>query len=371
MTYKINPIKNIDYIINYYKILEIEEFAEIKAIKQNFKNLAKQYHPDKVDSLGQDILEMSKKKTELLNEAWSVLSKNKDDYDQLLSKFKKDNPNLISNDGTPIIDFYSESKNLDFILSEYESFSFQKDQEEKSSKLIGYNETIFNIIEKSYQEKPNDESLKEAYLQQLSIKKAKIDMEEMFSWQELGVLNSKDVNIQNVNEYVNKIKDKIEKVKSEYKTMTKYRLLPGSQPLLLGTSKISIENESNKLLPEIIKRIDERIENKSDKLLKIAKEKQIFLEKMLKARTFKKVSESNSHPLTVILYDKENKVITTFIFEETTGVSINSNYDKKELSLINLSDFNHLYLLKYNTELELTLQVIEFISDIVNNNSSD
>ena len=53
---------------NYYKILEINEYASQEVIKAAYKALAKKYHPD---NCGKD---MQKKRMTEINEAYQVLS---------------------------------------------------------------------------------------------------------------------------------------------------------------------------------------------------------------------------------------------------------------------------------------------------------
>jgi len=70
-------------MIDYYKILEIDEYAEITIIKKSYRVLAKKYHPD----LNPEDDE-SAEKFQIVNKAYEVLSnpKERQKYDELRKK---------------------------------------------------------------------------------------------------------------------------------------------------------------------------------------------------------------------------------------------------------------------------------------------
>lgn len=105
MGFKINAVKNISYVINYYSVLELPEDSSDIEIKKQYKTLAAQYHPDKFQTAGEEIKSLSNKKMTLILEAYQILSnpESKKTYDVLLSKFKKDKPKSISRDKRRIV----------------------------------------------------------------------------------------------------------------------------------------------------------------------------------------------------------------------------------------------------------------------------
>lgn len=89
MAFNWKPIKNIDYIINYYKILEIDEQASTDDIKKQYKKLATEYHPDKFQKAGSEIQSLSSKKMSFIQEAYNILGTDfkKQIYDKELAIF--------------------------------------------------------------------------------------------------------------------------------------------------------------------------------------------------------------------------------------------------------------------------------------------
>jgi hypothetical protein len=80
---KSNDYKQIDYEnvnaakTSPYKILGVTEHATQEEIKNAYRNKVKQYHPDKVAHLGNELQEVARKKTGELNRAYETLVKKK------------------------------------------------------------------------------------------------------------------------------------------------------------------------------------------------------------------------------------------------------------------------------------------------------
>lgn len=61
----------------YYEVLESSKTDSLDTIKKNYRRLIKEYHYDSIASKGlpEDMLEFAQKKTQELNEAYSVIKK--------------------------------------------------------------------------------------------------------------------------------------------------------------------------------------------------------------------------------------------------------------------------------------------------------
>lgn len=61
-----------------YKILEVHPEASAEEIKRSYRNLAKKYHPDRVDGMGEDVKKAAEEKFRTLKEAYDrVMAKKK------------------------------------------------------------------------------------------------------------------------------------------------------------------------------------------------------------------------------------------------------------------------------------------------------
>lgn len=75
-------------IKDYYKILEVPRDASVDDIRQAYKELAKQYHPDRTATLGVELRELAARKMMDINEAFQLLSnpESRKEYDEELKK---------------------------------------------------------------------------------------------------------------------------------------------------------------------------------------------------------------------------------------------------------------------------------------------
>lgn len=69
-------VKNVDKDWAY-KALEIEPSASIDEIKKAYRRMAMKYHPDKVNSLGEDVKKSATEKFRAINEAYEQLKKDR------------------------------------------------------------------------------------------------------------------------------------------------------------------------------------------------------------------------------------------------------------------------------------------------------
>jgi len=104
---------------NLYTDLYLKDYADLKSIKKSYRELAKKYHPDKL--INQD-LAVSKKgfdKYELVKEAYEILTKHKEIYDNALRKNKA----VVKIEKQEII---PDSKTFGEHLSKYELYMIHR-----------------------------------------------------------------------------------------------------------------------------------------------------------------------------------------------------------------------------------------------------
>lgn len=77
---------------DYYKVLDVPRDAEMDVIKQAFRELAKQYHPDKTAALGVELRELASQKMMEINEAFQTLTnpEARREYDEELKKAEQE-----------------------------------------------------------------------------------------------------------------------------------------------------------------------------------------------------------------------------------------------------------------------------------------
>ncbi|OUX16257.1 MAG: hypothetical protein CBE11_02540 [Rickettsiales bacterium TMED251] len=66
-------------IIKYYKVLGVNESDSIEKISAKYKEIVKEYHPDRLQGLGlpKDFLELANNKMMMINEAYNEIKKNR------------------------------------------------------------------------------------------------------------------------------------------------------------------------------------------------------------------------------------------------------------------------------------------------------
>lgn len=73
-------------MINYYKILGVDDFSPIESLKSAFREKARQYHPDLVRTLGPKLVQLAQREMAMINMAYEILGNagSKADFDASL-----------------------------------------------------------------------------------------------------------------------------------------------------------------------------------------------------------------------------------------------------------------------------------------------
>jgi hypothetical protein len=369
------PINNVDYVINYYTVLEIEENAPdfIASLKKQYKKLSKQHHPDLFEHASDQIKSKVKTKYQVIQEGYKILlnPESKAKFDEILNDFKANKPNLISTEGIPILSMSQEVFDLDFLLIDSE-WDFQDSMKSHVAKLTQYNANVFDVIESQYLANPKDPNLKDAYMNQLVQKKTHLDMEEMFAWQDLGVLNPKETKFVTDKSCVQLIESKIEQLKNQTDKNIERRLLSiDTHPLLIDGRSDAITESTTDLIPVIKEKALKVIQERSEKLLTIAKNKDEHVQKMVKVRIYEELARVEGNSVQVMLYSN-NKIMTCLYCipdeEGNAPILINHEFDELDTIEVRAKYFDKTtYLLQLNNDVGAGYQIVDFIKDYYGN----
>jgi len=362
------PKKYLDYIPDFYAILEITDgpFPEfLIRLKEKYRELSKQFHPDRFEHAHPNTKNEILNKYQLIQEGNEILrdETKKKNYDQRLEEFKKNRPNLVSISGRPILDLMSESFDLDFLF-QGGAFDFDEDRKREGALISAYNETVFNIVETQYKGKPNDAALKKAYLDQLSSKKAHLYLQEMFSWQKMGVVNFQEPKKNLDSNYIDQIKSKIESLENNSSQSIETRLLSAHEyPLLIDGRNEIATIDSTQSLSVIKEKMFKLINEHKDEVLSLAKEKESLNQKILNTPIFERIHTSDSDVVRVILHDNSKAFMAFQCQPDSGGNARIEKNDFKEMPVFEAKKLAHkdtTYLLLLNSDVHPAMQMKQF-----------
>lgn len=73
--YGLGGVSGVDQEARYYQALGLEPGTDFEQVKSTYRNLSKQYHPDKVNHLGEEFKKIAEEKMKEINEAYQYLKK--------------------------------------------------------------------------------------------------------------------------------------------------------------------------------------------------------------------------------------------------------------------------------------------------------
>ena len=72
-----------DHILKAAKILNIDKKDLLNCdVKNSYRKIIEKYHPDKLNNLGDELIQLAKEKTQEINEAYSILKKWKEENEK-------------------------------------------------------------------------------------------------------------------------------------------------------------------------------------------------------------------------------------------------------------------------------------------------
>jgi len=77
---KVTVSEKVKSKLNWYEVLEINPDSSYEEIKAAYRKLMKEYHPDKVATLGKDLKALAESKTKEISEAYETAIKKKNEF---------------------------------------------------------------------------------------------------------------------------------------------------------------------------------------------------------------------------------------------------------------------------------------------------
>ena len=289
-----NSIEGVDFIIDYYAVLDIPRDSSKKDIKKAIRKNRAQWHPDKMIKLSPEIREQAKGKNELFGKGEDVLldTNFKPLYDERLEGFEE---GLVSKDGIAIISLMGKRVGLDYLLSG--KITDDSSLIAKAKELSRYNEESVESLKKLYELDSKNTAIKQLYKKELNSKINYISLLEGLAWSRAGIENQESISglLCYAKDYLDKVEETIESVKREdIPAGLENRLLAhetGVTPLL--TSDGHEATQSKGISTTVRERIIDNFTNRCEGIRDIAKKKQEVIEELLTLTDYEYLKRSN------------------------------------------------------------------------------
>ncbi len=186
----INPVEGQDYLVYHYAMLGVDRAAIEATIKKAYRDKQKAWHPDRLQGLAPELVAQGRKKSELLNIAYSTLTdpEKKSEYDALLAAWNKP----ISSDGIPVIDLTASGFSFPSLVDNLSNQNNSSDEEQKKIALAisGFSEATYEFfVEKAKTAEGIPISMEAAYAEQLASRDMYLSLLESFVWESVGMKN--------------------------------------------------------------------------------------------------------------------------------------------------------------------------------------
>lgn len=375
------PINGIDYIKDYFSILKFEDAIEIRnqewtedtlllfkeKLKKQYKKIAKGSHPDKVETLDDEVKEKALFIFENAKEGYYFLISSDINkirqYCKKLNEFKK---SLISTNGMPIIPL-SVNIDIEYLVSDLD-IEIHKGIEALTL-LSGYDKDVFKIIHDQYKENKSDKN-RDLYIKEIYKKINYTNLLEPKLWIKSGITNP--LCIESPKDMAESLED------LEYRT--KSHILNFKKELKNSLNNVLQKIESNLEKPIQIN-YDGKVSEYNNLLPKKNKEK--YKELMLKKSNEKfdknvKIIEKNSKTKTKLIKElfklikeqsliyksKSNSIeVLVKINMKKTSIQYRAKFDGENVD-INADDLPKNNIKKYAKEKDITLHICDHLEEI-------
>ncbi|MBN2421939.1 J domain-containing protein [Candidatus Woesearchaeota archaeon] len=370
-------VEGVDYIVDFYALLEVDRNANAATIRKKGNNLRRLYHPDKTRELPDDLSKEARRKFELYSKAMSVLL---DDemrtlYDERLNSFPE---HLISNDGHAIEDLNRRHIDIDYLLKgDVEDIS---KLEEYVKAMTNYSEEGLNEAREAYKAMPDNKTMKKIYRSQLHSKINYISLMEGLMWAQAGVKGDTEPAgiITHVDDYTSCVDAEIEKVVNEQIPKNiKQRALAHNA----GLATALLPYDSDKPKPEeqllesdlsdvVYKTMVENFKERTEAIREYAKKKQATLQELLELTDYEFLGErKGADSMDLFLMVNEGKsVLAGFSFSGTKIELMDKEWHGKTLK--NLEEYktdSDVVLIQHDTEISDFLMEVTYVAEKIVN----
>jgi len=370
-----DSVHGIDYLIDHYSILDIAEDATPKQIKQAYRTLMKDYHPDKVANAALEFQRTAERKSNLIRLAYETLrdEDKRQEYNNLKSTF---HPQQLSKDGNPIITIGLQRINVDFLVRG-DDFTEREEDIKQAKNMSGYNSPAFSIIEQQFlgTDKPSGE-LKEAYRSMLVKRNIYLTLLEDFEWAQAGVYNPDNTALLiSPESHVEQRKLQMDDVRTKIGSTIDKRvqaISDGVAPKLLTAFETDEAEPNNPV--ELREKLNaaalETFNARTKPLEDLAEQRAEVFDKLLQLLDWNYFpQEQKRYDKLSVIIEKEGKVLTEFEFEcqenniEMTSASMKykdiaiDKFPKKEIQAMVDSKTN-VVVASFEPELDIVMQAV-------------
>lgn len=324
-----SSIEGVHYILDRYTILNAMmadgDFKERITPDSPAQDIAKVvklaralYHPDRQARSGKAMQEKAERATHLVEECARFLcvADIKPLYDAKLAQFQVEKPDLVSTDGTPIIDLSAPVLDMDGLLSDEirDTSAF----EDYVKTMSGYDEGKTVQMKSLYDSMPDNAQIKIVYRDMLGQKLAYLDLLEDAAWTKLGYINRKnktDGHVTSSDLYAAKVEEALQNAAARDiepgidMRGDAARIGLATLPLLLtfnpasgtapGTALMD-PAQMQAMMQDLKNRARKNFEIRADYVRDVARQKQAVMEELVALST---VYPINTHKKTSPLYD--------------------------------------------------------------------
>lgn len=180
------PVRNVDYVVDYYALLGVPPDASIEAIRSAYRNGARGCHPDVLARANDELRRTGARRFALITEAWETLGnpQHRAAYDALLNSFPEE---LRSKSGAAILDLSRQRVRVNFLLSGQE-WSGRAEAEQMLRSLAGVDPASLAVLEQLASDPATaNEQNRTALRELLERQRAFLELREEIAWRAAGV----------------------------------------------------------------------------------------------------------------------------------------------------------------------------------------